>query len=165
MGIWQMLAGAAEPWASLYNDTTALQTAVTFGHFGGLLAAGGFAVAADRSTLHAVRGGPDERRRHLRDRTAIHRIVLWGLGITVASGFLMFLADVEALAGSWVFWAKMVLVGLLAANGALMLRAERGLRHDPDELVAWRRLGRNAGASLMLWATVLLAGTALPGSL
>ncbi|MEA2766376.1 MAG: hypothetical protein QOK07_2780, partial [Gemmatimonadaceae bacterium] len=41
----QAIATAAKPWASLYSDSTAISSAVTFFHLGGLLFAGGLAIS------------------------------------------------------------------------------------------------------------------------
>ena len=56
-----------EPWRRLYAQSPLLSTVVLFGHLGGLLAAGGLAVAAERATLRLDPGDESERRRHLAD--------------------------------------------------------------------------------------------------
>ena len=42
--VLQTVAAAVKPWSSLYSDSTAVSSAVTFVHLGGLLFAGGLAV-------------------------------------------------------------------------------------------------------------------------
>ena len=49
------LAGLVQPWASLYGDSPALQTALTFLHLAGIFLGGGFAIATDRETFIALR--------------------------------------------------------------------------------------------------------------
>jgi hypothetical protein len=49
------LARVAHPWASLYGDSTALQTTITFLHGAGTFLGGGFAIATDRETFIAMR--------------------------------------------------------------------------------------------------------------
>ncbi len=41
----------AEPWRRIYAHSPLLSTLILFGHLGGLFAAGGLTVAADRATL------------------------------------------------------------------------------------------------------------------
>ena len=162
------LARLAEPWASLYADSTAAQTATTFAHFGGLLLGGGFAVATDHAVLTAPAGG-EARRRVIDHVGRIHRPVLVGLAVTLASGVMLLAADVETYLVSVVFWTKMALVALLLANGALLQRAERTARRD-DAVVgadgaegeaAWRRVRGAAVASLVLWFVIVLVSTLL----
>ena len=157
------LVRLAEPWAAVYGDTPLLQAAATFAHLGGFLLGGGFAIAADTATIRAARGPRAKwRRRQLAYIHGIHRLVLLGLATTFVSGLLMFAADVEALAGSPVFWVKMLIVALLLANGAVMARTESALRADAGAAeVAWPRLRGTALSSLALWFAAVLAGTLL----
>lgn len=159
MSVASQIALMVQPWADFYSTSSAAQTAVAFGHFGGMMTAGGFALASDRATLRARSGVAWEQRRHLRELAAIHPIVLGALAVTALSGLLMFAADLEALAGSGAFWLKLLLVALLFGNGWLMLRAERALQGgNPSEPAAWMRLRRSSMASLALWFAVVLAG-------
>jgi len=163
MSLVHQLATLVAPWAEYYGSHTVAQTAVTFGHFGGMMTAGGFALATDRGTLRAIRGESWEQRRHLRELAAVHPIILGGLAVTSLSGLLMFAADVEALAGSGVFWTKMLLVLLLLLNGWFMIRTERLLRAGhPSDYRYWKRLRLASLASLGLWFAVVLAGSILP---
>jgi hypothetical protein len=170
------------PWNEFYSHSAAAQTIVQFLHVGGLLFAGGLAIAADRGSLRAMRTPVDmskqtaermgqvmierfaaaNRATHLEELAAVHRWVTSGLVIVVLSGFLLLGADIEAFFGSWVYWVKMVLVILLLVNGTQMTRVERQLRVDSsEESPAWGRLQRVAIRSLALWFTITLAGIAL----
>jgi hypothetical protein len=163
MSIVSQLATALAPWADFYNASPATQTVVTFGHFGGMMTAGGLALATDRATLRSMKGEAWEHRRHLRELTAIHPLILGALVITALSGLLMLAADVEALVVAPMFWVKMFLVLLLLANGWVMLQAERRLvRVHPSDAAGWRRLRRASLASLGLWFAIVLAGSILP---
>src|SRR6185437_11779227 len=55
MDLVDQLARLAQPWASLYGDSVALQTGITFLHVAGIFLGGGFAIATDRETLMAMR--------------------------------------------------------------------------------------------------------------
>lgn len=163
MSIVTQLAAAVAPWADFYNASRVAQSVVTFGHFGGMMTAGGLALATDRATLRSMRGESWEHRRHLRELAAIHPLILGALAITSLSGLLMFAADVEALAVAPMFWVKMSLVLLLMANGWVMLRAERQLEQvHPSDGLGWKRLRRASLVSLVLWFAVVLAGSILP---
>ena len=48
----QTAAELARPWADLYGSSAAVASAVAFLHFGGLMAAGGTALAADRARTY-----------------------------------------------------------------------------------------------------------------
>lgn len=156
------LADLAAPWAGLYNNSSFLSTAVTFGHLGGMLLAGGFAIAADRATLRFVSSGPASEQSHLSELRDIHRPVLVGLAVTFLSGMLLLAADVESLLLAPVFWVKMGLILGLIGNGVLLRRWGGELRSGslrPER--AWRGLRASARLSLTLWFASLLLGTAL----
>ncbi len=162
MGILHAAAGVVAPWASLYQKSTPIQTAVTFVHFAGLITAAGFAVATDRLTLRAFHAGPDRHTRHLDDLKSVHRPVLIGLSVTALSGLLMLAADLEILASSWIFWIKIGFLILLLGNGLAMTRTEAALRAATAPPRGWQNLRRSALASIALWFAVLFMGTLLP---
>ena len=51
------IAGLADAWSSIYSTSPVIKTALTFAHIGGLVGGGGGAIAADRTTLRAMRRG------------------------------------------------------------------------------------------------------------
>ena len=156
------LADLVKPWADAYNNSKALATVVTFVHIAGLLFGGGLAVAADRGTLRAMRRDAGLRDSHLEELSAVHRVVLTGLVLSLVSGLLLLAADLDTYFGSWIFWTKMAMVALLLGNGFLMTRAERALRASRDpESTAWGKLHRASIVSLALWFAITLAGVAL----
>lgn len=157
----QAVEGFARPWADLYNDHTAVSTAVTFTHLAGMLVAGGFAVATDRAVIRAGRAPAERRAAVLHELGAIHRPVVIGLAVVVLTGAAMLLSDVATFLPSGVFWAKMGLVGLLLGNGVLMQRAERRLRADPGDRRGWRSLTTASVRSGALWMLALLFGVLL----
>lgn len=162
MTVIQYAAQLTSPWAHLYSDSKLLSTAVVFAHLGGLLLGGGFAVAADRTTLRMVHASPEARWHHLGELHAVHRPVIVGLAATFLSGLLMLGADVETFLPAPLFWLKMALVAALLANGLLLRSSETELRRGtrlPGRY--WRRLERAARISLVLWFGSLLLGTAL----
>jgi hypothetical protein len=163
-GIIHALAHLLSPWQSAYSNSKAVSSAVFFAHVAGLLFGGGFAVAADRATLRAIRATPAQRLQTLVELDAVHRPVLVGLSLLFASGLLQLAADIETFAASPVYWIKMGLVVLLLANGYTLKRTETLLRvrnggepHDP----LWARLRLTAISSLVLWTSIVLAGTVL----
>jgi hypothetical protein len=162
MLVHESLIYALQPWNDFYSHSKAAEIIVTCLHVGGLLLAGGLAIGADRGTFRAMRYPVAERPRHLRDLADIHRWVLGGLAVVLVSGLLLFAADVETFAGSWLFWTKMALVLVLLVNGFVMTRTERVLAGNPVEASpAWRRLHRVAIASVSLWFVIAFAGVAL----
>lgn len=106
---------------------------VEFLHIGGLLLAGGLAIAADRSTMRALRLPVSERALSMLELAAVHRWVLTGLTVIVVSGLALLTADIETFFGSWIFWTKMGLVILLLTNGFMMTRIERMLALEADD--------------------------------
>jgi hypothetical protein len=162
----QRVADAAEPWKNLYGDSKVVATVVVFAHLGALLVGGGLALAADRTTMRAVRGGApvgDAGSRSLADLAGTHRPVVIALVVMFASGVALFLSDVETFWGSAVYWIKMALVAALLVNGWLMMRAESALAADGAS-GRWGRLCMHAALSAALWMATLLAGVALANS-
>jgi len=159
----QTITHLAAPWASFYDDSKAVSTAVTILHLGGMLLAGGLAISADRSTLRARTRS--DRSRHLEELTAVHKPVMIGLAITVVSGLLMLAADLKTFLPSVLFWLKMGAFGALLLNGSLLARAERQLRVgivEPE--TGWRRLRITSVASATLWFLALVLGGILPNA-
>lgn len=145
-----------EAWTELYSNSAVWRTAILFAHVGGLLVGGGAAIAADRLTLMAPANDPLP----LRALAGVHRLVVGGLAITMASGGLMLAANAETYLVSTVFWAKMLLVVMLLINGVRLLGAERATR--TGEASGWSRLRGASMASLVLWLLITLFGATLP---
>jgi hypothetical protein len=162
MSVIEQVATLTAPWAHIYNGSKLLSTGVVFIHLGGLLLGGGFAIAADRTTLRMLRANTAIKRIHLSELHSIHRPVLIGLTLTLLSGLLMLGADVETFLPAPLFWIKMALIAVLLGNGVALQRAETQLRRGAGRAdLAWKRLARSARASLALWFGALLLGTAL----
>jgi hypothetical protein len=158
----EVLVNALKPWNDFYSHSKAMETVVTFLHIGGLLLAGGLAIAADRGTLRAMRIAAGERPHYTRELAAVHRWVLTGLTVVVVSGIALLASDIETFFGSWIFWTKMGFVALLLVNGWMMTRAERMLVNDASESSpAWTSLHRTAVSSLALWFIIAALGCAL----
>src|SRR5450756_3152252 len=85
----QTVATTAKPWAALFSDSRVVSSTVTFFHLGGLLFAGGTAVASDRATFRALRGTPEDRGRLLVELGNVHAWVLAGLSVIFVSGLLL----------------------------------------------------------------------------
>jgi hypothetical protein len=159
-----------EPWRRLYSQSPLLSTLILFGHLGGLLAAGGLAVASERATLRLDPSDDSERRRHFADLERL-RVPIWSaFGVALLSGALLFFADVEAFAASPIFWTKMSLVGLLIATTLGTARLDTALRRDSDAATPegaavrerrWRRRRAGAIATAVLWFGLVLVGAAL----
>lgn len=158
-----LLTRLAEPWAQLYGDSALLQTLIVFGHIAALVFAGGLAVTQDRATLRAARGAAELRWRQLDELRAAHRTVLTGLTLSVATGLLLFAADLETYFQSWIYWVKMALLALLLANGYWMTRLETRVSSTPNAAddAGWRGLRTTAALSMVLWFAIAFAGVAL----
>jgi len=161
MSIIESLAHLAEPWANAYDNSKLLMNGVTFSHVGGFLVAGGLAIAADRSVFRAGSADAAVRRVHLAELNAIHTPVLIGLAVSFASGFLLFLADVQTFATAPVFWIKMGFLLLLLGNGAALRKAAHRLANAEVTERSWQALRRSAAASTLLWLVAVLAGVML----
>ncbi|MEO8622114.1 MAG: hypothetical protein ABI625_13675, partial [bacterium] len=109
-GLAATIAKLADPWAKLYSHSKAVSAGVTFLHLAPLVFAAGAAFTADRETLRAAKLGAAERVKQLQTIAAAHRIVLAGLALSLVSGVLMFLSDVETFWSSVYFYIKLGLV-------------------------------------------------------
>ena len=152
-----------DSWASLYSNSAALRSAISFAHAGGLLAGGGCAVAADIGALRAITHGPEAMRAELHRVHAVHRIVIVGLAVVIVSGILLVFADLDAYLQSTAFWIKMALVVALSLNGLAVLSSTR--RAELGQGVSQSQLRVVSLASLSLWLATTLMGAVLPNVL
>jgi uncharacterized membrane-anchored protein len=166
LSIVPTIAAALEPWRTAYADSAVLSAGLTGVHLVALLFSGGLAVGADRATLRATAGPAPAREAYLAELHAVHRPVLVALAVLFASGALLAAADLETFLASPVFWGKMALVALLLGNGLVMTRTEDVLRRASAAGHAaaprfWRRLRVASACSLLLWASITVAGAVL----
>lgn len=152
-------SGLIARWAHYYGDRKLVSAAVTYVHLAGILLAGGLAVATDRASLQLRPDGGRDVQIELARLYTVHRLVIFGLSFTVASGLLMLFADLQTFITSPLYWTKMGLVALLLANGYLRQRAENALRLGG---AAWTTFRRTSAASVVLWFLILLFGAFLP---
>jgi uncharacterized membrane protein len=145
-------------WAHFYDDHKAVSAGITYVHLAGVLLGGGFAIAADRASLRLQPFTPEAPAELTRIGT-VHRLVIAGLVITLLSGLLMMFADLKTYLPSILFWTKMGLIALLVVNGGVRLRAEHALGRG--ETTGWRTFRITSVASLVLWFTIMLAGSYL----
>lgn len=153
----------AETWASVYSNSVAIRSAVSFAHIGALLTGGGTAIAADLGMLAALRRHSVPPAEEVQRFRSTHRRVIGSLVVVAASGGLLLLKDLDALLESRAFWVKMALFLALILNGLLVVRAER--RASFGAPGAARLLRVASIASLVLWLATTLAGTVVPNAL
>jgi uncharacterized membrane-anchored protein len=154
------------PWQSAFSNSKVISTSITGAHLFALFIGGGFAIAADRSTLRALRADADERARQLGELRDVHRPVLIAIAVLFVSGVLLALSDVKTFATAPTFWIKMALVMLLVVNGALLTKTEQalwraGVRAEVSQRRLWARMRAISWASLFLWSATLVAGVVL----
>ena len=170
--LWQIVPdlatvdALAEPWQQLYAHSTVVATLVLFGHVGGLMVAGALTFSTESGALRLDPADAGERERYLRVVARSRSVIGFALAIAMVSGFLLFLADLEAFAVSRVFWAKMLLVVLLLANAFIASRLDARLRRTDDAATErhdglWRRRRASAWATAVLWFALVLSGSAL----
>jgi uncharacterized membrane protein len=158
VGILGGLGSVASWWAVYYSDHQMVSLVVRYAHLGALMVGGGTALAIDRLVLGlARRQGHDRRRAALTALHGSHIVVVPALMVVTLSGVLMAIADWSTFAGSRIFIAKMIFVGLLIANGAALMAAERAYTKGDDANV-WRRVAVASGASFLLWLLILWLG-------
>jgi hypothetical protein len=153
----------ADSWASIYANSAALRSAISFAHIAGLVGGGGCALAADRATLRAFRrpsGAVADEVHHLH---GVHGVVLAGLTVVIVSGVLLMLADLDAYLTSLAFWIKMGLVAGLFVNGSILVRT--ALAAEAGDGRARNTLRRASIASIILWFATTLVGAVLPNVL
>jgi hypothetical protein len=119
------------------------------------------AFAADLATLKAHRAGSAERDAQLLVLSTTHRLVLFGLSLSVVSGLGLFLSDVENFWTSIFWWIKILMVVLLLINGYILTRTESVLLRNRQDTAAWGRLRVIAILSMVLWLGTALAGVVL----
>lgn len=153
----------AETWASLYSNSIALRSAISFAHVGGLMTGGGVAIAADLGVLGALRRGHTAASDEIERLHRSHRIVIASLAVVVTSGMLLLFKDLDALLESRPFWLKMSLFAALILNGLLVVRAERRVSSGDARALGLLRFA--ARASLALWLATTLAGAVVPNAL
>jgi hypothetical protein len=158
----EFLVSLFQPWNDFYSHSKTAATIVIFLHIGGLLLAGGFAIAADRATIRSMGRSPDARAAQLKELATIHRWVITGLAVVIASGAALLASDFETFWGSWIYWLKMALVVVLLVNGLRMTQVENALELDPSETSPkWNVLHRTAVTSMVLWFATTFLGVAL----
>jgi amino acid transporter len=150
----------ASTWGSFYANHAAMRTVIAFAHVGGLVAAGGASMMADREILSAYNRREQSAPVVLSTVHKTHGVVLAGLTVVIASGVLLFAADLDTYLWSKLFWIKMALVVALMINGAVLTRAARHVSSNRDH--SWETLQWTAIASLSLWFLTTFIGTALP---
>jgi uncharacterized membrane-anchored protein len=155
-----MLSGLIGWWSDLYLDHRWLSVTIRFLHLAALLVGGGTALFFDRRVLAARRADAAARQEVFDALHGIHPLVVSALTVIGFTGVLMTLVDTEVFLGSTVYWTKMSLVVLLAANGLLLLAAEKRAGRIGAE-AAWPRLVLVSGMSIVLWLAVLFMGTLL----
>jgi uncharacterized membrane protein len=155
----QLLTNALDTWASIYANSAAIRTTIGFMHVGGLVAGGGCAIAADRTTLMSVKREISIRTMQLENVRNVHRIVIAGLFLVTVSGLLLFAADSENFIHSKLFWLKMGLFAMLLTNGGFFALSARQAEQGNEQ--AWKRLVLASIISIGLWFLTTLAGTAL----
>lgn len=152
------IAGLVGPWSDLYADHAGVETWVMFLHLGGVVAAGGVAYTLDRAVLRSHRHGWPRRPDLARALHLSHGAVLGGLAVVFVSGLALTAADARVFLLSWVYWAKMAVVGVLLVNGWFLKRSGERLLEAPEDDEAFRGLRTAAVRSGGLWALSILAG-------
>ena len=152
------MKAATTAWAVYYSDHQMVSLAVRYLHLAALVVGGGTALAIDREVLQSARAGDrDCRGAALAVLHGSHKVVVPALTVVVVSGMLMAAADWSTFVESRLFWIKMGTVGLLLANGAGLVAAERAYAHH-GRTGAWHRLVAASGASILLWLIILWMG-------
>ena len=169
--LWQIVPDVAtvdalaEPWQKLYAHSTLVATLVLFGHVAGLLVAGALTYSTEMGALRLDPADDGARQRYLSVASRTRSVIARALAVAMVSGFLLFLADLEAFAVSPVFWTKMLLVVLLLVNAAVASRLDVRLLREADAARAqdglWRRRRVSAWTTAVLWFALVLSGSAL----
>lgn len=155
------ISGVVAPWSDFYNSSAGTETVVMFLHLGGMVAAGGLAFTLDRAVLRSNRSGWPLRPDLARELHQSHNAVIGGLVVVFLSGIALTAADPGVFLVSWIYWAKMLAVVLLLANGWTLKRSGERLMKAPADEGAFRKLRSAATRSAALWAAAVLGGVAI----
>jgi hypothetical protein len=157
------LIGATTPWRTLFERSAPVEMSVVGAHVLSMLVAGGLALSYDRASLRAARWTADVRAHHIAELHAVHRVVVAALAICMASGLLLFGADIKTFVVSVPFWIKMSLIALLLGNALVMTASEASLRLDAGGAaqVTWSRIRTSSIVSMVLWAAIVLVSIVL----
>jgi hypothetical protein len=155
-----VFVGVIAWWSSYYGNHQIASVSIRFLHLAGLILGGGTGLFADRQVLGAVWAGSEERVAVLATLNRAHPHVVSWILIVGVTGVLMTTADLTTFLVSKVYWIKMVLVGLLIANGIVLLLVERRTRRLGVS-AGWPRLVTVSTISAILWLTTLFMGTLL----
>jgi len=156
-----VIAGIVQPWTDYYASSAGIETTVMFLHLGGMVAAGGLAFTLDRAVLRTARSKGMRRGDLARELHQSHNAVIAGLLVVLLSGLALTASDPTVFLVSWIYWAKMITVVLLLANGWTLKRSGEALLADPTSEGAFRGLRRAAVRSAGLWALSVLGGVAI----
>ena len=165
MSLLKTLEHLLAPWQSAYSDSKVISTFVVGAHVLAMFIGGGFAIAADRKTLQALRADAVERTRQLFELHQIHRPVLVSMAVMLVTGVMLAASDVKTFATAPMFWIKIALVVSLIVNGGVLTKTEESLRNGG--MVAdvaqrrWGRLRTVSWMSLVLWSATLIVGVIL----
>jgi uncharacterized membrane protein len=148
------------PWNHVFAHSKWVAGTVTGSHIISLMFGGGFAIAADRTTLRVDRADSEARDEQVREIRAVHAPVLVSLVVLLVSGVLLGAADVETFLPSIWFWIKIALVALLMINGSVLTLTERRLGRGLTD-AGWTRLRTLARTSIALWTATAVVGIVL----
>jgi hypothetical protein len=155
-----VLVGITAWWSSYYGNHQLVSVSVRFLHLAGLVMGAGTGLFADRQVLGAVRAGSQEREAVLATLNRAHAHVVSWIIVVGSTGVLMTAADTSTFLVSKLYWIKMVMVGILIANGLAMLLAERRAR-QVGVSAGWPKLVAVSAISAILWLTTIFLGTLL----
>jgi hypothetical protein len=147
-------------WSSYYGDHRLASVTIRFLHLASLLLGGGAALFTDRQILRAIWAGSEAREAVLAALSRVHPQVVSCILAAGAAGILMTAADTATFLVSKLYWIKMSMVGLLIANGAVLLGVERRARVIGVS-AGWPILAAVSAVSAALWLTILFLGTLL----
>jgi uncharacterized membrane-anchored protein len=154
------MIGMVAWWSSYYGDHQWVSVTIRFLHLAGLILGGGTALFADRQVWSARKGGPGERQAVIATLNRAHLHVVSWILIVGSTGLLMTAADTATFLPSRLYWSKIVLVGILVANGGLMVLIERNADRDGVS-ATWPKLVAISVTSAVLWLSTLFLGTLL----
>lgn len=155
-----LMVGIVAWWSSYYDHHQIVSVTIRFLHLAGLVMGGGTGLFADRQVLRAARSALAEREAVLVTLSRAHAHVISWILIVGITGVLMTAADTATFLESKLYWIKMILVGLLIANGVALFFVE-GRTRRLGAATEWPRLVVVSSISAVLWLATLFLGTLL----